>query len=146
MSFSTLQQFENHSEHVLRNALHILERGEDINALELQVECLALLLSMYIRVEQFYENVIFQRKLNEINFFKARLEQRIQFLSNDTNFASRNFVTKKPTGGRPRNEFNENVIKLLRQQGFSWTSIASTFGVSSKTLSRRRKDNNIIDT
>jgi hypothetical protein len=116
MSFPTLQQFENHSEHILRNALLILERGEDINALELQVEHLALLLSMYTRVEQFYDNVVLQRKFNEINFLKARLEQRIQFLSNDINFASRNFVTKKLTGGRPRNEFNEDVIKLLHNR------------------------------
>ncbi|CAB4420316.1 unnamed protein product [Rhizophagus irregularis] len=120
MSFPTLQQFEERSEHILRNASRLLEIGEDINELELQVEHLSLLLSMYTRVEQYYDNATLQRKLNEINFLK--------------------------TGGRPKIEFNEDVIKLLRNQGFSWTNIATTFGISSRTLNRRRKENNIRDT
>ena len=81
-----------------------------------------------------------------INFVIRRLNQRIEFLNSDTSFAVRKFVQKKQTGGRPKSVINEDAIKLLRQQGYNWTDISKIFEISAKTLSRRRKENNIQDT
>jgi hypothetical protein len=70
----------------------------------------------------------------------------MEFLNNDTSFAMRNFVQKKPTGGRPETVINVDAIKLLREMGLDWIKIAQTFGISSRTLSRLRKKYNIEDT
>src|SRR6266496_4084758 len=70
----------------------------------------------------------------------------MEFLNNDTSFAAKNFVQKKPTGGRPETVINVDAIKLLREMGLDWTKIAHTFGISSRTLSRLRKKYNIEDT
>ena len=137
--------FENYAEECLSNAIKVLERGDDINAMELQVERLAILVSMYSGIQHFYNNT-FQTKLDDINFVIRRLNQRIEFLNNDTSFAVRTFVQKEKTGGRPKSVINEDVIKLLRQQGYNWTDISKIFEISTKTLSRQRKENNILDT
>lgn len=146
MSVPLLQQrFEEQAEQYILNANNILERGDDINAIELQIERLSVLVSMYYHVQQYYDQEIFQTRLNMINFLKRRLEQRIEFLNQDTNMA-RSFVQKQFTGGRPRKIINESAIKLLRQQGYSWSKIGKTFGCSSSTIMRRKYENNIPDT
>src|SRR2546430_298797 len=125
MSETTLQRFEQHAEQCLRNADNLLERSDDLNALELQIERLALLLTMYNRIRQFYDNVTFEARLNEINFIKRRIEQTIQFLNHDTSFAVRNFVTEEPTGRHPKIIVDEEAVKLLRQHGFTWKQIGT---------------------
>jgi uncharacterized protein YerC len=140
------ENFESYAGECLFNAINVLENGEDINAMQLQVERLATLASMYLGVQNFYNEEAFQTKLNDINFVINRLNQRIEFLNSDTSLAVRNFVRKEKTGGRPKSLINEDVVKLLKQQGYYWTNIANTFNISVKTLSRRREESNLQDT
>jgi hypothetical protein len=140
------ENFESYAEKCLFNAINVLENGDDINAMQLQVERLATLASMYLGVQNFYNEETFQTKLNDINFVINRLNQRIEFLNSDTSLAVRNFIQKEKTGGRPKSLINEDVVKLLRQQGYHWTNIANTFNISVKTLSRRREESNLQDT
>src|SRR5687767_545032 len=108
------QRFEEQAEQYILNANNVLERSEDINSIELQIEHLSALLSMYFRIQQYYDQEIFQARLNMINFLKRQLGQRIEFLNQDISSAKKNFVQKKFTGGRPKNVINESAIKLLR--------------------------------
>lgn len=140
------ENFESYAGECLFNAINVLEKGDDINAMELHVKRLATLVSMYLGVQNFYSDETFQTKLDDIKFVINRLNQRIEFLNNDTSFAVRNFVQKEKTGGRPKSLINEDVVKLLRQQGYNWTDIANTFNISAKTLSRRREESNLQDT
>lgn len=140
------ENFENFANECLFNAINVLERGDDVNAMELQVDRLAMLVSMYSGVQHLYDDNTFQTKINDINFVLKRLNQRIEFLNNDTSFAIRTFVQKEQTGGRPKSVINEDAVKLLRQQGYNWTDIANTFNISAKTLRRRREENNVQDT
>src|SRR5437763_5956082 len=147
MSLSSLREnFESYADSCLFNANNILERSDDINAMELQLDRLALLLSMYSRVRQFYDDITYQMKLSDINFVIRRLYQRIEVLNHDSSSVSKTFVRKVKTGGRPKIVIDEDVIKLLRQLEYNWTDIAKIFDVSSKTLSRMRKDGNLQDT
>ena len=50
------ENFENYAEECLFNAINVLERGDDINAIELQIERLATLISMYTGVRNFYSD------------------------------------------------------------------------------------------
>jgi hypothetical protein len=143
---SLQENFESYANSCLFNANYILERGNDINAMELQLDRLALLLSMYSRVQQFYDDISYQTKLSDINFVIRRLYQRIEILYHDSSSASKTFVKKVKTGGRPKIIIDEDVIKLLRQLEYNWTDIAEIFDVSSSTLSRIRKESNLQDT
>ena len=91
---SLQQRFEEQAEQYILNANNVLERGEDINSIELQIERLSALLSMYFHIQQDYDQEIFQARLNMINFLKRRLEQRIEFLNQDISSAKKNFVQK----------------------------------------------------
>lgn len=69
MSTISLQEnFESYVDICLFNANNVLERNENINSLKLQLDHLSLLLSMYSRVWQFYNDDIYQIKLNDVNF------------------------------------------------------------------------------
>lgn len=147
VSSSSLQQrFEAYATNVLRSVQHVLEDANDVNDLELQLNRLNTLLVMYNQVYQSYDDNILRNRLSEIEFLKTRLEQRMEFLNSDSSFAVKNFVQKKKTGGRPKTLINEDVIKLLRELGFEWTKIGNLFGVSARTISRRRIEYNIEDT
>lgn len=147
MSNSTLQQrFENYANELIRNSSLVLQEENDVNSFELQINRLNILVMMYQRVEQLYDTITIRNRLNDIEYLKTRLQQRMEFLNNDTSFAMRNFVKKKPTGGRPETVINVDVIKLLREMGLDWTKIAQSFDISSRTLSRLRKKYNIEDT
>lgn len=147
MSIPLLQQrFEAYATNTLRDAQNALENANDSNDLELQLSRLNLLLEMYNQVHHFYDNDVLRNHLNEIEFLKTRLVQRMGFLNNDSSFAIKNFVQKKKTGGRPKILIDEDVIKLLRELHFEWTKIGKIFNVSARTLSRRRDEYNIEDT
>jgi hypothetical protein len=147
MSNSTLQQrFENYANELIRNSSLVLQEGNDINGFELQINRLNILVMMYQRIEQLYDTITIRNRINDIEYLKTRLQQRMEFLNNDASFAMRNFVQKKPTGGRPETVINVDAIKLLREMGLDWTKIAQSFNTSSRTLSRLRKKYNIEDT
>src|SRR5437764_11813908 len=147
MSLSSLREnFESYADSCLFNANNVLERSDDINAMELQLDRLALLLSMYSRVQQFYDDITYQMKLSDINFVIRKLHQRIEMLNHDSSSASNKFVKKVKTGGRPKIVIDDEVIKLLRQLEYNWTDIAKTFCISSRTLSRMRENSNLQDT
>ena len=75
MSLSSLREnFESYADSCLFNANNILERSDDINAMELQLDRLALLLSMYSRVRQFYDDITYQMKFSDINFVIKELK------------------------------------------------------------------------
>ena len=143
---SLQQRFEEQAEQYILSANSVLERGDDINSIELQIERLSFLLSMYSQIQQHYDQETFLRRLNMINFLKRRLEQRIEFLKQDSSSARKNFVQIQFTGGRPKNLINESAIRLLRQHGYSWSKIGQTFGLSLPTIMRRKYENNIPDT
>jgi len=146
MSIPLQQRFEIYATNVLRSVQRVLEDANDINDIELQLTRLNILFTMYNQMHQFYDNDTFRNRLNEIEFLRVRLEQRMGFLNSDSNFATKNFLRKKKTGGRPKTLINEDLIKLLRELGFEWTKIGNLFNVSARTISRRRKENNIEDT
>ncbi|GBC00401.1 hypothetical protein RclHR1_38460001 [Rhizophagus clarus] len=51
----------------------------------------------------------------------------------------------QPTGGRYKIIILESALRLLRQEGFTWSQIAEIFSISAKTIYRRRKEFNIPD-
>jgi len=140
------QRFNIFSDRVIRIALHSLENEDDNNSLEMQIERLSTLSTMYVRIQQYYNESELNLKLEEINYIKNRIQHRLQFINNNNStFAQRVFVSKKPTGGRPKFIVDIEAIKLLREQEFSWNKIAEIFGVSLSTLGNIRKDFNIED-
>src|ERR1051325_5196248 len=140
------QRFNIFSNRVIRIALYSLENESDSSILEMQMERLSVLLTMYARVQQYYNEGELNLKLEEINYIKNRIQRRLQFLSsNNLTFAERIFVNKKSTGGRPKFIVDIEAIKLLREQEFSWAKIAEIFGISSSTLGNIRKEYNIED-
>jgi hypothetical protein len=143
---SLQENFESYANTCLFNANNVLERSDDINTMFLQLDRLALLLSMYSRVQEFYDNVTYQTKLEDINFVIRRLYQRIEILNNDSISTNKTFIRKVKTGGRPKTLIDESIIKLLRQLDYNWSDIARIFDISEKTLSRMRKDSNLTDT
>src|SRR5947199_130614 len=82
------------------------------NDIELQINQLNILYTMYNQIYQSYDYDTFRNRLNEIEFLSIRLKQRMEFLNSDSSFAIRNFVQKKKTGGRPKTLINEGAIKL----------------------------------
>lgn len=140
------QRFNNFSDRIIRIALYSLENESDSSILEMQIERLSILLTMYARVQQYYNEDELNLKLEEINYIKNRLLHRLQFLNSDNaTFAKKFFVSKKPTGGRPKFIVDVEAVKLLREQAFSWGKIAETFGISASTLGNLRKEYNIED-
>ncbi len=147
MSSHTLQEnFESYANSCLFNANNVIERSDNINAMFLQLDRLALLLSMYSRVQQFYDDITYRMKLEDINFIIRKLYQRIEILNNDSISTNRTFIRKVKTGGRPKTVIDESIVKLLRQLDYNWSDISRIFDVSEKTLSRMRKDSNLTDT
>lgn len=85
-------------------------------------------------------------KLEEINYIKGRIQYQLQFLNNnDLSFAKKTFVSKIPTGGRPKTVVDIEAVKLLREQEFSWSKIAEIFDISLSTLRNIRTEYNIED-
>ncbi|GBB97623.1 hypothetical protein RclHR1_03020001 [Rhizophagus clarus] len=147
MATLTLQQrFDMFSDSILSNAIRSLENESDSKSLEIQAERLSTLLTMYNHVRHYYNEESLNSKFEEINYVKNRIQQQIQFLNNNSTFARRTFVIKKPTGGRPKFEVDVEAIKLLREQEFSWKKIAEIFEISPSTLGNIRKEYSIEDT
>ena len=118
MSTTLQQRFETYAANILRSAQSVLENASDINDIELQINQLNILSTMYNQIYQSYDYDTFRNRLNEIEFLRVRLEQRMGFLNSDSSFATKNFLQKKKTGGRPKTLINEDLIKLLRELGF----------------------------
>lgn len=147
MATHTLKErFNNFSDKLIRIALRALEDGNDSNGLEMQVDRLSTLLTMYHRVRQYYNENEFNLKLEEINYIKGRIQYQLQFLNNnDLSFAKKTFVSKIPTGGRPKTVVDIEAVKPLREQEFSWSKIAEIFDISLSTLRNIRTEYNIED-
>jgi hypothetical protein len=89
--------------------------------------------------------IFFQRRILQLYNLQAVLRKKIEDSSNQNNSATNMFVQYQITGGRPKIWINPSAIRLLREQGLDWTKLASIFGVSVKTVERRRKEYNIPD-
>ena len=83
-----------------------------------------------------------------INAIGERIE-RLETLYNDEHFEDTDAQEYDVLGtdngdgsvGRPRVEISQEQIEILRNNlGFKWVDIARMFGVSSRTLSRRRQE------
>jgi len=110
------QRFNIFSDRVIRIALHSLENEDDSNSLEMQIERLSTLSTMYVRIQQYYNESELNLKLEEINYIKNRIQHRLQFINNNNStFAQRVFVSKKPTGGHPKFIVDIKAIKLLHE-------------------------------
>src|SRR5438309_52000 len=120
-SLTYQQRFNIFSDRIIRIALYSLKNESDSNILEMQIEQLSILLTMYGRVQQYYNEAELNLKLEEINYIKNKILHQLQFLSNDNStFAKKFFVSKKQTGGRPKFIVDIEAVKLLREQEFSW--------------------------
>ena len=137
-------QFEEFAQRIITRAQYILQ-NDDINSMEIFEEKLELLLSMYSRLTNFYDIDFIQRCMLQLYNLRADLIKKMEDLNNQDNIAINKFIQYQLTGGRPKIWINPLAIKLLREQGLDWTKIASIFGVSIKTIERRRKENNISD-
>ncbi len=137
-------QFEEFAQRIITRAQYILQ-NDDINSMEIFEEKLELLLSMYSRLTNFYDIDFIQRRMLQLYNLRADLIKKMEDLNNQDNIAINKFIQYQLTGGRPKIWINPLAIKLLREQGLDWTKIASIFGVSIKTIERRRKENNISD-
>ncbi|CAB5205585.1 unnamed protein product [Rhizophagus irregularis] len=146
LNFPTVeeQQFEDFSTTIIQNSISFLGSG-DINALELCVERLNLLSAMYSYLLNVREQPYYITQINTILLLKDQLETRIENLQDESSNINSRLVSFKPTGGRYKVIILECALRLLRQEGFEWTQIAEIFGVSTKTIYRRRKEYNIPD-
>jgi hypothetical protein len=137
-------QFEQFVQGIIMRVQYILQNN-DINSMELFEERLELLLSMYSRLTRFYNIDFIQRRILQLYNLKATLRKKIEDSSSQDNTIIGTFVQYQITGGRPKIFINPSAIRLLREQGLDWTKIASIFGVSVKTIERRRSEYNIPD-
>ncbi|CAJ0826150.1 4956_t:CDS:2 [Entrophospora sp. SA101] len=133
------RNFENFAEEIIRIASRILHEGEDLNSLELQLEKIETLHSMYVHLGLQY-NV--DHRLIQLSNLKEMIESRINLLQNE---ASQPLLYREENGGRPKLLINENIIRILRQEGHTWIRIADIFGVSYRTILRRRIELNLPD-
>ncbi len=137
-------QFEEFAQGIVTRIQRILQ-DNDINSMEIFEERLDLLLSMYSRLTRFYNADFIQRRMLQLYNLQATLKKKIEDSSSKNNAITSTFVQYQRTGGRPKIWINPSAIRLLREQGLDWTKIASLFGVSTKTIDRRRKECNIPD-
>ena len=137
-------QFEEFAQGIITRVQRILQ-NDNINNMEIFEERLELLLSMYSRLIRFYNANFIQRRMLQLHDLLNTLRKKIEDLSGENNAAISTFVRYQLTGGRPKIWINPSAIRLLREQGLEWTKIALIFGVSVKTIDRRRKECNIPD-
>src|SRR5436309_9722553 len=124
-------QFEEFAQGIVLRVQRIIQNN-DINSMEIFEERLELLLSMYSRLIRFYDIDFIQRRVIQLYNLQATLRKKIEDLSSQNNAAISIFIQHQLTGGRPKIWINPLAIRLLREQGFNWTKIASIFGVSAK--------------
>lgn len=144
MDQNSREDFENFIQNTLQNANRMLN-SDDVNSIELHIERLDFLLAMFTRLIINFPNDNIQRFLPEIINLKRQLETKIEILNSENNNPINNFISYKHTSGRPTILISENAIRILRKEGFSWKKIATIFGISSKTIQRRRREFNIPD-
>lgn len=138
------QQFEDFANSVIQNSRNFLN-SDDINSIELWVERLNILLTMYSRLSNIQEQLYYNTRINSILQLKDELEKRIENLQEANSNTNNMLISFQPTGGRHKIIILECAIRLLRQEGFNWTQIAETFSISTKTIYRRRIEFNIPD-
>src|SRR5215213_7649127 len=133
-NFSTVeeQQFENFANSIIQSSSNLLD-CVDINTLELWIERLNTLLTMYSYISNVQDRPYYNTRINMISQLINQLESQIETLQ-DSNLNSNNIVSFQPTGGRHKIIILESALRLLRQEGFNWTQIAEIFGVSTKTI------------
>ncbi|CAJ0837896.1 11641_t:CDS:2 [Entrophospora sp. SA101] len=139
-----LEDFEIFIQNTLQNANRMLN-SDDVNSIELHIERLDLLLAMFTQLIINFPNDNILGFLPEIINLKRQLETKIETLNSENNNPINKFISYRCTSGRPTILVSENAIRILRKEGFSWEKIATIFGISSKTIQRRRRELNIPD-
>jgi hypothetical protein len=138
-NFSTIeeQQFEEFANTIIQSSTNSLNSG-DINTMELWIERLNTLLTMYSRLLNIQEQSYYNTRINTILQLIDQLKTQIETLQ-DTN-SNNMLVFFQPTGGRHKIIISECALRLLRREGFNWSQIAEIFSVSAKTIYRRRNE------
>src|SRR5688572_25810927 len=144
MDQNSREDFEIFIQSTLQNANRMLN-SDDVNSIELHIERLDLLLAMFTQLIINFPNDNILGFLPEIINLKRQLETKIETLNSENNNPINNFISYRHTSGRPTILISENAIRILRKEGFSWKKIATIFGISSKTIQRRRREFNIPD-
>ena len=108
----------------------------------MHVECLDQLVQIY-RHLMIAPHVRLQSEA--IENLRSALKQKIDRL-NSSSTSSRNcLIQYESTGGRRRMVIPVTIVRNLREEGLGWSSIAEIFGISARTLQRRRNELNIPD-
>jgi hypothetical protein len=143
-NFSTIeeQQFEEFANTIIQGSTNSLDSG-DINMMELWIERLNTLSTMYSRLLNIQERTYYNTRISTILQLSDQLNVQIEALQ-DTN-SNGMALSFQPTGGRYKIIILECALRLLREEGFNWSQIAEIFNVSAKTIYRRRKEFNIPD-
>nr|CAG8546404.1 9551_t:CDS:2 [Entrophospora candida] len=144
MDQNSREDFEIFIQNTLQNANRMLN-SDDVNSIELHIERLDLLLAMFTQLIINFPNDNILGFLPEIINLKRQLETKIETLNSENNNPINKFISYRCTSGRPTILISENAIRMLRKEGFSWEKIATIFGISSKTIQRRRRELNIPD-
>jgi hypothetical protein len=145
LNFSTIeeQQFNDYAETIIQQSINSLDSGDDI-MMELWVERLNVLLTMYSYLLNVQERPNYITRINMISQLVNQLETQRENLQN-SDLVGNNLISFQPTGGRHKIIILEPALRLLREEGFNWSQIAEIFGVSTRTISRRRNEYNISD-
>ncbi|GES72835.1 uncharacterized protein LOC114517950 [Rhizophagus clarus] len=98
---------------------------------------------MYSRLLNIQEQSYYNTRINTILQLIDQMKTQIKSLQ-DINTTG-TLVYFQPTGGRYKIIILESALRLLRQEGFTWSQIAEIFSISAKTIYRRRKEFNIPD-
>ncbi|EXX72597.1 hypothetical protein RirG_067810 [Rhizophagus irregularis DAOM 197198w] len=143
-NFSTIeeQQFEEFANTIIQGSRNSLD-SSDINMIELWIERLNTLSTMYSRLLNIQERTYYNTRISTILQLSDQLNVQIEALQ-DTN-SNGMALSFQPTGGRYKIIILECALRLLREEGFNWSQIAEIFNVLAKTIYRRRKEFNIPD-
>ncbi|CAG8578640.1 2723_t:CDS:1 [Paraglomus occultum] len=139
---SLLSHFETSAQSTVNNAQRALEEIADINTLEMHIECLDQLVQIY-RHLMIAPHV--HLRLETIENLRSALKQKVNRLNSSSTSSRNRLIQYESTGGRRRVVIPVLITRNLREEGLSWSNIANLFGISDRTLRRRRNELNIPD-
>ncbi len=138
--------FDEFAHLAIATAERALNQSDDAPTLIIQRDHLDQLSMMYIRLMgELGEDYVVQQLQNIQNII-TNLDARITILGEKDDSMLSSFIHVRHTKGRPSLHIDIEAICMLRSEGFKWIQISNLFNVSSRTLLRMRKRDNIPDT
>ena len=138
--------FDEFAHLAIATAERALNQSDDVPTLIIQRDHLDQLSMMYIRLMgELGEDYVVQQLQNIQNII-TNLDARITILGEKDDSMLSSFIHVRHTKGRPSLHIDIEAICMLRSEGFKWIQISNLFNVSSRTLLRMRKRDNIPDT